>query len=60
MWLLDFTVSEFVIQKLIRKNNTRNQVITGICYLHTGTSDATTSDFMLLPVHIGSAVLYLE
>lgn len=57
MLLLAFSVSEFVILKIIRKNNARNQVITGVCYLHTVTRMLPV---VQLHMHVGSAVLDLE
>lgn len=57
MLLLAFSVPEIIILKIIKKNNARNQVITGGCNLHAVTG---VLPVMQLHMHIGSAVLDLE
>lgn len=50
MQLLDFSVSEFVILKLIRKNSAKNQVIASLLSPYcdkNATSDAVHGDFIL-------------
>lgn len=63
MQVFSFSVSEFVILKLIIKKSVKNQVIIRICHLpivtRTSPKDATPSNFVLLPVCGGNTVLYV-